>query len=284
MGSAQLSVLNSVSNLGQPEWQSKPGARGNSSDNEYSGKPRLRRAGSSTASTTNLSVDEHDSFSASERSAQLCSFDSSSTTFSSLVSHAYESCDELSLVRWWPYSDSLAKTVLLQVNGLTEGFRTSGLPWDGPQCRSWMAGGSGILYCLPAFVSPTNSLEQFAWIIQAIFSVMADYIFIDQESIFHGIDRYYATFNVFATIVRASMKVDLSFVVVATTIPLFCFVMANRSKQRLDLQAWHYWHGAWHMTGAVVVSFVVHLLYSCQSFVSTLSVGATPIWGSFCKK
>jgi hypothetical protein len=152
-----------------------------------------------------------------------------------------------------------------------------------------MAGGSGILFCLPAIVCQTNYLEQFAWILQATLSVMADYVFVDQESIFHGMDRYYATFNVVATICRALLTVDLSVVVVATVVPLSCFAMANRAKQRLDLQAWHHWHGAWHLTGAVVVSFIVYLLYSCQSVESaTVTVSMTGVAAlnleSFCKK
>jgi hypothetical protein len=39
-----------------------------------------------------------------------------------------------------------------------------GIPWTGMQCRSKRAGGTGILYALPFFVSP--SPDCYLWIVQ----------------------------------------------------------------------------------------------------------------------
>ena len=45
----------------------------------------------------------------------------------------------------------------LQVHAetLVVDFTSAGIPWEGLQCRSIMAGGSGIMYALPALVCPS---------------------------------------------------------------------------------------------------------------------------------
>lgn len=229
----------------------------------------LRRAGSSTASSSTLVTDDGEDDDddnslggdrLSERFGGDCSFAAAAPLLRGLPGSPLGT----SFLRRWGGSEPLSETAAFQFNGLTEGFRKSGLPWDGAACRSWMAGGSGVLYCLPALFCGGDRLEQCAWILQAVLSVMADYSLIDRDSVVHGVDRCYATFNVLATVYRASAggTLDLPTVVGAASLPLSCFVMANRAKRRLDLRAWHRWHGAWHLAGAVVVSLIVRVLYS----------------------
>jgi hypothetical protein len=284
-----VSALYPRNSIDRPGWAKRrrqPGgwATERDDDEDSQNKPRLRRAGSSTASASTLVGDDDDSLAPHLHSEH---FDPDYPTAS--THHLVPSHDESASSLRSSWSDSLSETATLQVNGVTEGFRKSGLPWSGPECRSWIAGGSGILYCLPACFCTNNHLEQGAWILQAVFSVMADYVCVDRDSIFHGLDRCYATYNVLAMVCRALVRLHLHGVIVATITPLSCFVMANRAKQRLDLRAWHYWHGAWHVTGAAVVSFIVHLLYSCPSASSTTSAVpmtdiAVTCWFHFCRE
>ena len=46
-------------------------------------------------------------------------------------------------------------------------FKNSGLPWRGEQCRSVVAGTSGVLYAMGAFVCPSY-WEKALWICQAV--------------------------------------------------------------------------------------------------------------------
>jgi hypothetical protein len=98
----------------------------------------------------------------------------------------------------------VANTLSLQLKGITKDFRNNGLAWKGSQCRSLIAGGSGILYALPALVCSNNHpLECVIWIVQAVLSVLADYFHVHHDSLWHGVDRIFATFNLIATILRA---------------------------------------------------------------------------------
>ncbi|KAG7346001.1 DDE superfamily endonuclease [Nitzschia inconspicua] len=132
--------------------------------------------------------------------------------------------------------DVIFQTVLHQLQGLTDDFYQSGLPWSGPQCRSLFAGGTGVLYCLPALVCNNDRLEQGTWILQAVFSILADYVYIHGSSIFHGFDRYYATYNTIVTLWRATRQLH-PFVLITAIIPIACFVLANRAKATVPAAA-----------------------------------------------
>ena len=197
-----------------------------------------------------------------------------------------------------PCRNYVVQTIQHQLQGMTEDFVKSGLPWSGNQCRSFMAGGTGILYCLPAMAialaawhadheghtgfhaSPVSIhhnlqyLEQAAWILQAYLSVMADYVHIHHDSVFHGLDRYYASFNTIVTLVRAALVLSTMIMLALGSPPICCFVLANRAKTMAasdlekdhyyHLQQWHWWHGAWHVTGSIAVAVAVYWMYSDQ--------------------
>jgi len=162
----------------------------------------------------------------------------------------------------------LATTVARQTRGLTKDFRSNGLPWKGPKCRSIVSGGSGVLYGLPALACCSASggsnhrFEQYVWIAQGMLSVTADYVFIDRDSCFHGIDRVTATSLFVGTVIRVAARlrmISLAFAVV----PLLSFVLAERAKQRLDLRRWICSHFLWHVTSSVTLFVVVYLLHHC---------------------
>lgn len=62
--------------------------------------------------------------------------------------------------------DGVINMLKIQWKCLFVEITNPGIPWTGMQCRSLRAGGTGILYALPAFVSP--SPDKYLWIIQGI--------------------------------------------------------------------------------------------------------------------
>jgi hypothetical protein len=160
----------------------------------------------------------------------------------------------------------ISKTINHQFHGMTKNFTKSGLPWHGTECRSLFAGGSGILYCLPALFCHNNRSEQLMWIVQAISSILADYVYVSHDSMFHGMDRFYATFNTAATLWRAAHNYhggiqQVLLLLVTSVLPLSCFVLANRAKSQRNLLDWQWYHGWWHITGSTAVAFTVYVLY-----------------------
>jgi hypothetical protein len=190
--------------------------------------------------------------------------------------------------------NNMIRTINFQLQGMTEDFSKSGLPWSGQQCQSFVAGGTGILYCLPSvsiavvaaactcagndvhvlsssFPLTLRRMEQAAWILQAFLSVMADYVHIHHDSVFHGLDRYYASFNTVAMLIRAAFHLPGVTMLVLGCPPIACFLLANRAKTMATaagggdsnhyLQQWHWCHGGWHVTGSIAVTLAVYWMH-----------------------
>lgn len=194
------------------------------------------------------------------------------------TSHLFEPSDEekrtsdrvTSQNREPSFLNQVSKAITEQARGMTNDFKSNGLPWKGPECRSILAGGSGVLYCLPAFFCKSNRTEQCVWLMQALLSVMADYVYVDKDSCIHGIDRFFATANAVAIISRAAYGLNTMIATLAI-IPLSTFVLANRSKQQLNVQRWIYYHFLWHLTGSICIAFVIDLLYTCPDYDEDVS-------------
>jgi hypothetical protein len=207
-----------------------------------SSKPKLRKSGSSLGLVYFSSDDESDfgDEEGSEKSSILASF----------IPHA----------------------VLLQFNGIFHDFCDSGLPWKGYQCRSLRAGGSGCLYALPALAT-SNRWEQAIWITQAILSVWADYFNSHHSSFAHGVDRVCAFTNLVQIIVRGGTILPPYLPLIAIT-PISCFMGAGRAKKALDLEAWHWWHFGWHLTGGICAMLTVYLMHHCPDLQSDCGLEA----------
>jgi hypothetical protein len=162
--------------------------------------------------------------------------------------------------------------LFVQFNGMFHDCCDSTLPWKGYQCRSLRAGGSGCLYALPALAT-SNRWEQAIWITQAILSVWADYFNIHHSSVAHGVDRVYAFTNLVQIVVRAGMILP-PWMPLVVILPISCFIGAGRVKKTLNLEAWHWWHFGWHLTGGMCAMLTVYLMYHCPDLQSDYGLEA----------
>ena len=229
----------------------------NSSSHDDESKPKLRRAGSSTLTE----LYEND-FSEGDD-------DDDETKGIDIRNQPITYYDDDQNNKNTGISGHILNTCLHQFKGLTEDFQKSGLPWDGYQCRSILAGGSGIMYALPSLlVTSLDYTEKIMWIVQAVLSVLADYVHIHHDSIWHGIDRYFATFNTLATLYRATRMLNPYFCLGCLMLPLGSYVAANRAKNAKKLIQWQYCHLAWHVTGSLLVLVIVYLIKHCPDITS----------------
>jgi len=160
----------------------------------------------------------------------------------------------------------IANTVVIQVQETTiKEFQNPGLPWTVYECRSVIAGGSGVLYCLPALFCKSDNITQCIWVTQALLSVMADYVYVGRKSCIHGVDRCFATANTFAIIFQAAFGLK-SITMILAIFPISCFLLANRSKRKFDLKMWIWYHFLWHLSGSVNAAFATYLLYTCPDY------------------
>ena len=65
-------------------------------------------------------------------------------------------------------------------------FCSTNLPWKDGSCKHILSGLSGIFYLLPICLPNGSLWDNIAWIMQAILSIMADYIYIQQPHFIHG--------------------------------------------------------------------------------------------------
>lgn len=160
----------------------------------------------------------------------------------------------------------IVNTVAIQVQETTiKEFQNPGLPWTVNECRSVIAGGSGILYCLPAFFCKGNNITQCIWVTQALLSIMADYVYVGEKSCIHGVDRCFAIANVFALIFQAAFGLK-SITLILTVFPISCFLLANRSKRKFNLQGWIWYHFLWHLSGSICAAISTYWLYTCPDY------------------
>jgi hypothetical protein len=160
---------------------------------------------------------------------------------------------------------NIVATLNLLVEGMTADFCKNGLPWEGHECRSKMAGLSGILYALPALAAAGHPYDQIMWTVQAMLSILADYFYICQDSIWHGIDRYFAIFNAITVVLRVSVVLSWE-IILLVIIPMGCFVGANRAKNKRNIDSWHVWHCLWHVSGGSLLGLVIYMLHNnCEN-------------------
>jgi len=216
-----------------------------------------------------LSGEEHDSSSIHGEFLQIDNNTEclNENGFSSLIESPWALCNNKTLC------DVIITTY---INGF-QNFQSNNMPWEGVEnCRSIMAGCSGILYALPAFVCPRSAVfEKSIWISQAICSIMADYVHIHENSCWHGVDRILAASNFIYLLYRGIGKFHWFWVLVWSLLPASCFIGGTIAKDNGNVQAWHYYICGWHVTGGLIVTLVVYLLHNCPTTDSSSSSSST---------
>lgn len=144
-------------------------------------------------------------------------------------------------------------------NALTSDFRHSALPFKRPACQSLWAGGSGILYVLPAFATPFL-WESVLWILQAICSILADYTYVGQDHLVQGIDRWLATLMMIRLTVLFVLKTSIADAAAMLVIPISCFLFANKAKGERSLPKWIFYHTLWHFSGGAASAWVTYVI------------------------
>jgi len=93
---------------------------------------------------------------------------------------------------------SFIATARAHVHNMTTNFGRTCMPW-GPK-RSLFAGGTGALFIVPGVVmyvhdpdAPHAVRYLAAFALQAVLSVMSDYVMTGRHSVWHGMDRWYAS-------------------------------------------------------------------------------------------
>ena len=130
-------------------------------------------------------------------------------------------------------------------------FRSPNMPWPGERCISKLAGLSGICYALPALVC-SSCWEQGLWVVAAFLSVWADYVHIHEDSVFHGLDRVYASFTMLRCILLGVAHLE-PWMLALAALPLACFVKGRDAKALPEPSAWIFWHTLWHVSGGLLV-------------------------------
>jgi hypothetical protein len=238
------------------------------SDDEVDPRPHLRRAGSSTGTDDYYFSDENE--------GELESSSGSSDDPILKETDNFSSSDDSSIALILLDHPFIPGFISHQIKGIVHDFCDNGLPWDGYQCRSLRAGGSGCLFALP-WLFASSPWEQFAWLIQGFLSVWADYFHIHHASIAHGMDRIFANALVVSMVCRAIRHLHLKWwIPCLVALPLAFFAGAHRAKKNEDLEAWHWWHLGWHISASSLCCIVIHLMETCGPD----EMDSSSLWGS----
>jgi len=135
-------------------------------------------------------------------------------------------------------------------------FCSTNLPWKDESCKHILSGLSGVFYLLPICLSNSALWDNIAWIMQAILSIMADYIYIQQPHFIHGVDKVFAVYNISRIMFRVYPVSSL-----IPTIPmLILFVLSHYFKMVNNVQGWIYCHFCWHLVGGITCTYGMYLL------------------------
>jgi len=146
--------------------------------------------------------------------------------------------------------------LLEQLQGITIEFTKTTFPSSDEVMSLW-SGMTGILYAAPAFIKTKNPgvLRPFGkclWVMQGIFSILADYYYIGQTSIVHGIDRFLAVMNFFRLINLLVGRSAYKHAIIGV-LPLGCHFISRRAKLEKDWALWQRYHGWWHIFSTIQI-------------------------------
>jgi len=155
-------------------------------------------------------------------------------------------------------------------------FRNPNMPWAGERCRSTYAGLSGVAYALPGCFCPIGSWEPLMWMMTAFLSCQADYFHIHHDSVYHGLDRCFASLVMARCLLICAVHLPTQFFLLAA-LPLFCFVKGRDAKLLPDPSGWIFWHTCWHVSGGMLVAVGTWMLHCSSPAAAGLSMGGAEI-------
>ena len=137
-------------------------------------------------------------------------------------------------------------------------FCSTNLPWKDESCKHILSGLSGIFYLMPICLCTGTFLDNIAWIMQAILSIMADYLYIQHSHFIHGVDKVFAVFNISRIMIRVYPIASLT-----PAIPmLMFFALSHYFKIINKVHYWIYCHFCWHLVGGLTCTYGMYLLNS----------------------
>jgi len=135
-------------------------------------------------------------------------------------------------------------------------FCSTNLPWTDSSCKHVLSGLSGIFYLLPICLPTVSVWDNIAFITQAILSIMADYLYIQQSHYIHGVDKVFAVYNIGRIMYKVYPVASL-----LPTIPmLFLFALSHYFKWKNNVNYWIYCHFCWHLVGGITCTYGMYLL------------------------
>jgi hypothetical protein len=136
------------------------------------------------------------------------------------------------------------------------------MPWGVK--RSVAAGCSGALFALPGVVAfrendTTTHVMLYAFAIQAVLSVMSDYVRTGRDSVWHGLDRWMSSGMTVFMVWYAHAALSPKHCAIAAP-PLFCLYNSKNAIARGDWGGYVVWHTAWHVSAVVACCGVMYLV------------------------
>jgi len=136
--------------------------------------------------------------------------------------------------------------------------------------RSLLVGISCFSFLLPALFCGSLPLS-FVWVLQAIFSFMGDFVYFGIPSVFHGIDRVFATTMTLYTVVTALIwfPSDIKIVVPALTYVSTIFICKSKAATKTGEESNFYkYHATWHFIAGPSAAFAMHVIQKQQALAA----------------
>mmetsp|Transcript_27287 Transcript_27287/g.44433 ORF Transcript_27287/g.44433 Transcript_27287/m.44433 type:complete len:181 (-) Transcript_27287:575-1117(-) len=142
---------------------------------------------------------------------------------------------------------------------VAEDFCSSGTTFP---TRSLLVGVSCFSFLLPAFFCGSLPLS-FAWVLQTIFSFLADFVYFGIPSVFHGIDRVCAITMVSFTVIAALIWFPSDLKIMVPPLFFVCTIFLCKSKvaaKRGEESNYFKSHSAWHFLAGPSAAFVMYII------------------------
>jgi len=97
------------------------------------------------------------------------------------------------------------------------------------------------------------------WLLQAFLSVTADYFYVNDLHVVHGIDRIFATYNTIRIIMIVALNLPV-WTVVFAILPLSMYYNGALAKKSMNVKKWIMFHTLWHFTGGFLCMFFTYMV------------------------